>query len=61
MTGNVGVINSLEDVTVIQKYDIKHNIRNSRFHIRCEIALTGMPEDFTDEKSTLVQVMAHCR
>ena len=29
--------------------------------ISCEIALRGMPRDFTDDKSTLVQVLAWCR
>ena len=29
--------------------------------ISCEIALTWMPLDFTDDQSTLVQVMAWCR
>ena len=36
----------------------------SRVHILsiwCEIALRWMPLDFTDDKSTLVQVMAWCR
>ena len=31
------------------------------FSISCEIALRWMPQDFTDDKSTLVQVMAWCR
>ena len=29
--------------------------------ISCEIVLIGMSVDFTDDQSTLVQVMAWCR
>ena len=34
---------------------------NGGWGISYEIALRRMPQDFTDDKSTLVQVMAWCR
>ena len=39
----------------------KHTSRVDILSISCEIALRWMPQDFTDDKSTLVQVMAWCR
>ena len=36
-------------------------IQNGSWGTRWEIALRWMPQNFTDEKSTLVQVMAWCR
>ena len=51
----------LTDVAVIFKSIIcKFLIQNSSLGIRCEIALRWMPQNGTNEKSTLVQVMAWC-
>ena len=36
-------------------------MQNTSFRAHCEIALMWMPQNFTDEKSTLVRVMAWCR
>ena len=38
-----------------------HQIVNGGWSISYEIALRRMPQDLTDDKSTLVQVMAWCR
>ena len=38
----------------------KFIIQNSSLSTRCEICLTWMPHKLTNEKSTLVQVMASC-
>ena len=39
----------------------KLNLMNGGWGISCKIALRWMPLDLTDDKSTLVQVMAWCR
>ena len=53
---------SLGDVDVILNIMLfKLKSRAEFLSISCEIALRWMPQDFTDDKSTLVQVMAWCR
>ena len=44
-----------------RKVIFKLNLGNSGWGISYEIALRWMPQDLTDDKSTLVQVMAWCR
>ena len=44
-----------------RKVIFKLTLVNGGWGISYEIALTWMPQDFVDDKSTLVQVMAWCR
>ena len=45
----------------IRKIIFKLTLVNGGWGISYEIALSWMPQDLTDDKSTLVQVMAWCR
>ena len=47
----------LEDVAVI----LKLIQQNSSFNTHCEVDLRWMLQNLTDEKSTLIQVIAWCR
>ena len=44
-----------------RKVIYKLTLLNGGWSISCEIALRWMPQDLTDDKSTLVKVMAWCR
>ena len=52
---------SLGDVTLIWKVLFKPIIQNSILRNCCGIALRWMPQNLTNAKSTMVQVMAWCR
>ena len=47
-------------VSYSQSITFKLNLWNSSLDTRCDIALRWMPENPTNEKSTLVQIMARC-
>ena len=46
--------------SVLCNFSLSHVLQNSRLGTRYEIALSWMPQILTNEKSTLVQIMACC-